>query len=70
MGKKKETPNAKNPCWEGYEMRGMKVKKGRLVLNCIKVKESNNLKFKIENLELNQWHPLNSNSVSFFRSSA
>jgi hypothetical protein len=40
MGKKKEAPKTKNPCWEGYEMRGMKSKNGRLVPNCIKVKES------------------------------
>lgn len=25
----------KNPCWEGYEMYGMKEKKGKLVPNCV-----------------------------------
>ena len=26
----------KGPCWEGYEMIGMKTKKGRSVPNCVK----------------------------------
>jgi hypothetical protein len=26
---------AKNPCWEGYEQIGMKMKRGRLVPNCV-----------------------------------
>ena len=39
MQNKNESPKTKNPCWEGYEMRGLKIKKGRLVPNCIKIKE-------------------------------
>ena len=26
----------KGPCWEGYEMIGMKTKNGRKVPNCVK----------------------------------
>ena len=33
MAKKK-----KGPCWEGYEMAGMKKKGGRQVPNCVPVK--------------------------------
>ena len=29
----------KDPCWDGYEMIGMKVKDGKLVPNCVKIKE-------------------------------
>jgi hypothetical protein len=28
-----------DPCWDGYEMIGMKVKDGKLVPNCVKIKE-------------------------------
>lgn len=30
----------KDPCWKGYEMVGMKKKKGRKVPNCVKIEES------------------------------
>ena len=30
----------KDPCWEGYEKIGMKMKKGKLVPNCVPVKKS------------------------------
>jgi hypothetical protein len=30
----------KDPCWKGYEMVGMKKKKGRKVPNCVKINES------------------------------
>jgi hypothetical protein len=36
--KKKTTNKKKNPCWKGYEMRGMKNQKGKTVPNCIKIK--------------------------------
>ena len=28
----------KNPCWKGYEMIGMKTKRGRQVPNCVRKK--------------------------------
>lgn len=31
----KPTGKKKDPCWEGYEMIGMKTKKGRKVPNCV-----------------------------------
>lgn len=31
---------SKDPCWEGYEKIGMKMKKGKLVPNCVPVKNS------------------------------
>ena len=32
----KETPKRKDdPCWEGYEQIGMKIKKGKKVPNCV-----------------------------------
>jgi len=39
--KKKRKMNAEeNPCWEGYEMIGTKMKKGKEVPNCVPKKES------------------------------
>tara|TARA_R100001591_G_C4257000_1_gene158694 strand:- start:459 stop:587 length:129 start_codon:yes stop_codon:yes gene_type:complete len=35
MAKKKM--KGKNPCWKGYEMIGMKKKKGRNVPNCVPI---------------------------------
>ena len=35
MAKKKM--KGKNPCWKGYEMIGMKKKKGRKVPNCVPI---------------------------------
>jgi len=29
----------KGPCWEGYEMVGMKMKNGRKVPNCVPIKK-------------------------------
>ena len=37
-GKKKPGPPKKGPCWEGYEMLGMKKKGGEKVPNCVKKK--------------------------------
>ena len=28
-----------DPCWEGYEKIGMKMKNGKLVPNCVPIKE-------------------------------
>ena len=36
----------KKPCWKNYEMIGMKVKKGRLVPNCVPKKKKKQLKKK------------------------
>ncbi|MEO6453092.1 MAG: hypothetical protein ABIN97_03420 [Ginsengibacter sp.] len=35
MPKKKATTKKEDPCREGYEQRGMKMKKGKLVPNCV-----------------------------------
>ena len=32
---KKSAKSIKDPCWDGYEKIGMKVKNGRLVPNCV-----------------------------------
>jgi hypothetical protein len=32
---KKKTTTTKDPCWEGYEKIGMKMKNGKLVPNCV-----------------------------------
>ncbi len=39
MTKKKETKE-KDPCWNGYEQKGMKEKNGKQVPNCIPEKKS------------------------------
>jgi len=31
---------AKDPCWEGYEKIGMKMKNGKLVPNCVPIKKA------------------------------
>ena len=40
MAKAKKKSATKDPCWEGYEKIGMKMKKGRLVPNCVPKKKS------------------------------
>lgn len=37
---KEETMADEGPCWEGYEMVGMKEKDGRMVPNCVKIENS------------------------------
>ena len=34
-----------NPCWNGYQMIGMKSKNGKKVPNCVKIKKANNGQF-------------------------
>lgn len=34
----KKENKTKNPCLEGYEMRGLKIKKAKQVPNCVPVK--------------------------------
>jgi hypothetical protein len=36
---KKRLTKIKKPCWDGYEMIGMKEKDGREVPNCVPVKD-------------------------------
>lgn len=36
---KKKNQKSGDPCWEGYEKIGMKMKKGKLVPNCVPVKK-------------------------------
>ena len=31
---------SKDPCWEGYEKIGMKIKNGKLVPNCVPIKKA------------------------------
>lgn len=38
--KKSTTKGKADPCWEGYEKIGMKMKNGRLVPNCIPKEKS------------------------------
>ncbi len=38
--KKKSTKDKKDPCWEGYEIVGMKKKNGKLVPNCVPKKKA------------------------------
>lgn len=39
--KKSSTSKPKSdPCWDGYEQKGMKKKNGRLVPNCVPQKET------------------------------
>lgn len=38
--KKKASKSKSDPCWQGYEKIGMKIKKGRLVPNCVPIKKS------------------------------
>lgn len=33
--KKPKQKKATNPCWDGYEQIGMKIKKGKKVPNCV-----------------------------------
>ena len=37
---KKKSTVKKDPCWEGYEQVGMKMKKGKLVPNCVPKKKT------------------------------
>jgi hypothetical protein len=37
--KKMAEGEMENPCWENYEPRGMKEKDGRMVPNCVPIKE-------------------------------
>ncbi len=36
---KKVSKSKSDPCWEGYEKIGMKMKNGKLVPNCIPIKK-------------------------------
>jgi hypothetical protein len=36
---KKFINEKKNPCWKGYKQLGTKIKNGREVPNCIKIKK-------------------------------
>ena len=38
----KKTLKEENPCWDGYEMVGMKMKDGKEVPNCVPKNESVN----------------------------
>ncbi len=38
MAAAKKKASTKDPCWEGYEKIGMKKKNGKLVPNCVPVK--------------------------------
>ena len=40
MATSKKKTAAKDSCWEGYEKIGMKMKKGRLVPNCVPEKKT------------------------------
>ena len=37
---KMEDTQTENPCWDGYEQRGMKEKNGKMVPNCVPVQNS------------------------------
>ncbi len=37
--KKKQSKSKSDPCWEGYEKIGMKMKNGKLVPNCVPIKK-------------------------------
>jgi hypothetical protein len=37
--KKNQSKRKSDPCWEGYEKIGMKMKKGKLVPNCVPIKK-------------------------------
>ena len=39
ISKKPATKSKDEPCWEGYEKIGMKMKNGKLVPNCVPKKE-------------------------------
>jgi hypothetical protein len=39
--KKSRSQSKSDPCWEGYEKIGMKVKNGKLVPNCVPIKKDN-----------------------------
>lgn len=53
-----------DPCWDGYEMRGMKKKGKKTVPNCVKLDESDNVKEKIKN-ELVNLLKLHCNTVDY-----
>jgi hypothetical protein len=38
--KKSSSKSKDDPCWEGYEKIGMKMKNGRLVPNCVPKKKA------------------------------
>lgn len=40
MATAKKKSIAKDPCWEGFEKIGMKMKNGKLVPNCVPVKKT------------------------------
>jgi hypothetical protein len=37
--KKSRSQSKSDPCWEGYEKIGMKMKNGKLVPNCVSIKK-------------------------------
>ncbi|MEJ7822418.1 MAG: hypothetical protein WKF85_08855 [Chitinophagaceae bacterium] len=37
--KKSRSQSKSDPCWEGYEKIGMKMKNGKLVPNCVPIKK-------------------------------
>ena len=41
ISKKKKKNEAQGPCWDGYEMQGMKKKGDKMVPNCVPVGEEN-----------------------------
>ena len=43
---KKATKSKDDPCWEGYEKIGMKMKNGKLVPNCVPIKKKEKKKTK------------------------
>lgn len=40
----KESVNEENPCWDGYEMIGMKMQNGKEVPNCVPIEEAQRIK--------------------------
>ena len=44
ISKKKRKNEAQGPCWDGYEMRGMKKKGNKMVPNCVPVGEAMKVK--------------------------
>jgi hypothetical protein len=40
----KKKKSATNPCWEGYEKIGMKMKNGKLVPKCVPIKKADKKK--------------------------
>ncbi len=39
LSKKSSGESKSDPCWEGYEKIGMKMKNGKLVPNCVPIKK-------------------------------